>query len=72
MTGISETNLIEREKERHGELEKMLPLAILRDYDTLHFPICQYRRLKKHRIWGLVYFFERILSKLEKWGILSN
>ena len=72
MTGISETNLIEREKERHGELEKMLPLAILRDYDTLHFPICQYRRLKKHRIWGLVYFFERILFKFEKWGILSN
>lgn len=72
MTGISETNLIEREKERHGELEKMLPLAILRDYDTLHFPICQYRRLKKHRIWGLVYFFERILFRFEKWGILSN
>ena len=72
MTGISETNLMEREKERHDELEKMLPLAILKDYDTLHFPISQYRRLKRYRIWSLVYFVERILFKFEKWGILAK
>lgn len=72
MTGISETNLMEREKERHDELEKMLPLAILKDYDTLHFPISQYRRLKRYRIWSLVYFVERILFKFEKWGLLAK
>lgn len=72
MTGISETNLIEREKERHDELEKILPWAILRDYDTLHFPISQYKRLKRYKIWSLVYFIERILFKFEKWGILNR
>lgn len=72
MTGISETNLSEREQERHNELEKMLPLTILKDYDTLHFPISQYRRLKKYKIWPLVYFIERILFKFEKWGILNK
>ena len=46
-TGISETNLAAREKERRVELEKMLPAAILKDYDNYHFPIEQYKRLKK-------------------------
>lgn len=69
-TGISETNLEFREKERHAELEKMLPAAILRDYDQYHFPIAQMKRLKKHHLWGLVHFMERVLFKLEKWRIL--
>lgn len=69
-TGISETNLDAREKERRVELEKMLPAAILKDYDNYHFPIEQYKRLKKHHMWGLVYFMERVLFKLEKWHIL--
>lgn len=69
-TGISEKNLAFREQERHAELEKMLPAAILKDYDIWHFPIAQIKRLKKHHLWGLVYFIERILFKLEKWGIL--
>jgi len=71
-TGISETNLEFREKERHTELEKMLPTAILKDYDTWHFPVDQMKRLKKHHLWGLVYFIERVLFKLEKWHILKN
>lgn len=70
-TGISETNLEFREKERHAELEKMLPVAILKDYDRYHFPISQYKRLKKHHLWGLVYFIERVLFKLEKWSVLK-
>lgn len=70
-TGISETNLAFREQERHAELEKMLPAAILKDYDRYHFPIEQYKRLKKYHIWGLVYFMERVLFKLEKWKILK-
>ena len=70
-TGISETNLEFREQERHAELEKMLPTAILKDYDTWHFPISQVKRLRKHHLWGLVYFIERVLFKLEKWHILK-
>ena len=68
-TGISETNLIAREAERRAELEKMLPTAVLKDYNRYHFPIEQYKRLKKHHLWPLVCFLERILFKLEKWGI---
>lgn len=70
-TGISETNLEFREKERHAELEKMLPAAILKDYDRYHFPIEQYKRLKKYHLWPIVYFMERVLFKLNKWGILK-
>ena len=70
-TGISETNLEFREKERHAELEKMLPAAILKDYDRYHFQISQMKRLKKHHLWGLVYFMERVLFKLEKWRVLK-
>ena len=69
-TGISETNLEAREKERRTELEKMLPAAILKDYDKYHFPIGQYKRLKKHHMWRLVCFMERVLFKLEKWHVL--
>ena len=69
-TGISETNLEFREKERHTELEKMLPAAILKDYDRYHFPIEQYKRLKKYHLWSIVYFMERVLFKLNKWGVL--
>lgn len=69
-TGISETNLAFREQERYAELEKMLPAAILKDYDRYHFPISQMKRLKKHHLWGLVYFMERVLFKLEKWHVI--
>ena len=72
MTGISETNLLAREVERHNELKKMLPPSILKDYEALHFPISQYKRLKKYRLWTLIYIIERVLFKLEKWGILSK
>ena len=68
--GVSETNLAFRELERHAELEKMLPIAILKDYNTWHFPIAQVKRLMKYHLWGLVYFMERVLFKLEKWRIL--
>ncbi len=70
-TGISETNLEFREKERHAELEKMLPAAVLKDYDRYHFPISQMKRLKKHHLWGFVHLMERVLFKLEKWRVLK-
>ena len=72
MTGISETNLAAREVERRKELEKMIPMAVLKDYDAYHFPINQIQRLKRHHLWSLVYFVERVLFKLEKWGILKK
>lgn len=71
MTGISETNLKAREDERRREMEKMFPMAILKDYYNYHFPIDQIRRLKRNHMWPLVYFIERVLFKLEKWGILN-
>ena len=73
MNGVSESKGENKEliqKERREYLEKVLPATILRDYDAFAFPILQYQRLKKHHLWGLVYFIERVLFKLEKWRIL--
>ena len=70
MTGISETNKDLLNEERNRLLAELIPAGILKDYDEFHFPMIQYRRLKKHHLWGIVYFIERVLFKLEKWGIL--
>lgn len=70
MTGISETQIERRERERRKELAKILYPGVLRDYELYHFPIQQIKRLKKYHIWGVVYFVERVLFKLEKWRIL--
>ena len=71
MTGISESDGKNREliqKERREYLESILPAAVLRDYDMYSLPIEQYRRLKKHHLWGIIYFVERVLFKFEKWS----
>lgn len=73
MNGISESRgknaeLIKRERREY--LESILPPAVMHDYDTFSFPILQYQRLKKYHLWGIVYFIERVLFKLEKWRIL--
>lgn len=70
MTGISETQKDLLNAERNRLLSELIPSGILRDYELYHFPIEQYRRLKRHRLWGVVYFVERVLFKLEKWRIL--
>ena len=72
VTGISETQLEKREAEREAELRKMLPEAVLKDYWNYHCPINQIQRLKRHHLWPIVYFMERVLFKLEKWGILGR
>lgn len=75
MNGVSESkgkNAEVIKKERREYLEKILPPSILHDYDQFSFPILQYQRLKKYHLWGLVYFMERVLFKLEKWHILSK
>lgn len=69
-SGISETNLELRKKERRQVLEEVLPPAILADYDKYAFPMEQYNRLKKYHLWPIVYFMERVLFKLNKWKIL--
>ena len=69
-SGISEMNLELRNKERRRVLEEALPPAVLADYAKYTFPMEEYNRLKKYHLWGLVYFVERVLFKLNKWHIL--
>ena len=71
MSGISERDLELRNRERRQVLEELLPSAILVDYDKHAFDAEQMDRLRKYHIYGLVYFGERVLFKLEKWKILK-
>ena len=73
MNGVSESygknaELIKRERREY--LESILPPTVLHDSDAFSFPVLQYQRLKKYHFWGIVYFIERVLFKLEKWKIL--
>ena len=70
-SGISETNLALRNHERRQVLEELLPPAVLADYDAHAFEIEQMNRLRRRHLYGLVYFIERVLFKLEKWGVLK-
>ena len=70
--GISETNLTLRNQERRRVLEEVLPPAVLWDYDHHAFEMEQMNRLRRHHLYPLVYFMERVLFKLEKWGILKK
>lgn len=73
MNGVSESygkNADIIKCERREYLESILPPAVLHDYDAFSFPILQYQRLKKHHLWGIVFFIERVLFKIEKWHIL--
>lgn len=67
MTGISETNLAFRDKEKRQELESLLDRGILRDYDTYGNDIDMIRRLQRHKwAYKIVWFIERVLFKIEK------
>ncbi len=73
MNGISESGRKNAEiiaRERREYLEKIVPASVLWDYDHYAFPMDQYRRLRRHHLWGMVWFVERVVFKLEKWGIL--
>lgn len=70
--GISEQNLPLRYAERRQVLEELLPPAVLWDYDTHAFEIEQMNRLRRRKLYPLVYFMERVLFKLEKWGVLRR
>jgi glycosyltransferase involved in cell wall biosynthesis len=65
--GISETNLALRNAERRQVLEELLPPAVLWDYDQHAFEMEQMNRLRKWKLYPLVYFMERVCFKLEKW-----
>ena len=69
--GISETNLTLRNAERRKVLEEVLPPAVLWDYDTHAFEMEQMKRLRRWKMYWLVYLIERTLFKLEKWGVLG-
>ena len=71
-SGISESNLELRNKERRQVLKELLPPAILADYDAHAFEIEQMNRLRRRHLYGFVYFIERVLFKLEKWGVLKK
>ncbi len=71
MNGISETRKDILNDERNRLLKELIPQGILKDYDRYHFPMEQYDRLKRYHLWGLVWFVERVLFKLEKWGIIK-
>ena len=70
MNGISETRKDILNEERNRLLKELVPQGILKDYDRYHFAMSQYDRLKRHHLWPIVWFFERVLFKLEKWGVL--
>lgn len=75
MNGISESggkNKAIIQKERREFLEEILPVSVLADYDRYAFQISQYEMLRKYHLWGIVYFVERVLFKLEKWNILKK
>ena len=69
-SGISETNLELRNQERRQVLEEVLPPAVLADYEKHAFDAEQMDRLRRHHLYWLVYFIERVLFKLEKWHII--
>lgn len=71
MTGVSNANNELRLTERRAYLEDVLPACVLKDYDAYAYPIHQYQRLKKHHLWGIMNFIERVLFKLEKWRVLT-
>ncbi len=71
MGGISETRKDILNEERNRLLKEMIPAGILKDYNRYHFPMSQYDRLQRHHLWGVVYFVERVLFKLEKWHLLK-
>ena len=67
MTGISETNLTLRDRERRLIMSDTVPPCFLSDYDKYIKDIMMMRRIRNHKwAYQLVYYLERILFKLEK------
>lgn len=71
MTGVSESNTKLWPIERRPILEREVPKMILADYDRYAADMRMMDRIRKHHLYPLVYFVERVLFKLEKWKILK-
>ena len=71
MTGISESNTAFWKVERRPVLETLVPTMILADYDKYGEDMRMIDRLRRYHLHGLVRFVERVLFKMEKWGILK-
>lgn len=74
MNGVSESagknkHIIQQERSEY--LASAFPKAVINDYNKYAFVLLQYQRLKKHHLWGVVRFLERVLFKLEKWRLLK-
>lgn len=70
MTGISEKNRDLWDSERRPELERSLPVAVLKDYDRYSKDILMMRRIHRYPLlFSFVHLIERFLFKLEKWGL---
>lgn len=73
MTGISTSNPEQGVVERRKVLEEMLPKKILDDYDYYREDLNMIERLNRYPlIKNAVWFAERVLFKLEKWGLLKK
>ncbi len=75
MNGVSESagknkHIIQQERSEY--LASAFPKAVINDYNKYAFVLLQYQRLKKYHLWGLVYFVDRVLFKLEKWRNKAN
>lgn len=71
MTGVSESNTQLWPIERRPILEREVPKMILADYDKYAGDMRMMDRIRKHHMYPLVYFIERVLFKLEKWHVLK-
>ncbi len=71
MTGVSESNTKLWPIERRPVLEREVPRMILADYDKYAADMRMMDRIRKYHMYKVVYFIERVLFKLEKWGILK-
>ncbi len=56
--------------ERRPILEREVPRMILADYDKYAGDMRMMDRIRKHHMYKLVYFLERVLFKLEKWHLI--
>jgi hypothetical protein len=73
MTGISNMNSDLITKERRQVLKDLVPANILADYDLHWRNIDQAVRINRYPLTRFGFWFvERVLFKLEKWGILTT
>ncbi|RJP46171.1 MAG: glycosyltransferase [Desulfobacteraceae bacterium] len=70
MTGISNVNNNQEMRERRKVLEELIPGPILADYDRFYSHMMQIQRMKNSKwLYGLFWFAERCLFKIEKWRL---